>query len=121
MGLDYKFEGDLPSPRLMLHCRELRVPLQQGLVEAVSPTSLEDHLEVVDGGEVSNSEYALADEQVDGLTRQQDAPNSWQSFAGGLSEHILDDTHWDMPMKLRTTWSTIRTRGPRYTHCKVRG
>lgn len=113
--LDFCFDQDLQADRLMLHCRYLRVPLRSGIVEVVTPRPFQGLLGASDeaaltcdeeleraghsgAGAARNTRASvggiLAAEEVGGLTNQ--CPDgAWEKFAGGLSEAIFDDTHWD--------------------------
>lgn len=111
--LDWRFDTSAPqTPRLMLHCQELRVPLRQGSVSAFAPDALNQLLDVHKAEEGSGRSFdrqqsmpRLADVEVKGLDDDGHvSPNPWVNFCGGLSEGAVSDTHWDAPLRMRPIW-----------------
>lgn len=104
--LDFCFERPVEAPRLMLHCVQLRVPSIERPVDRDADITASDTLTpMLDVGSITPDAQCAQDEQdsmslmsdaaVAGSTRKLRALDCWDSFAGGLADGILDDSHWD--------------------------
>lgn len=126
--LYFRYERPLTSPRIMLHCWQMYINFREGSHHAISPDRCRSAMDTCRGKETSETGIAhqqlnihnavtnnsvsdpksVAHHDVTGLTAVHTDEGMWGTFAGGISAQIVDDTHWDFPLKTR------RIKGPPY-------
>lgn len=86
--LDWRYEGNLPAPRLMAHRSQIRLPLRSGVVQVAASRSLESVLQTEPDSTVY--EPQLLEHRI-----ARRSAGAWEKFAGGLNPAFVDDTPWD--------------------------
>lgn len=118
--LDWRFDQPIDdAPRLMLHSWQIRIPFSFGEVAVLAVDPLSQMLRSADSefpclagqrtvslSGVSSREGTalLGDDLTASFKKDRQASTVWQDFGGGLSERVIDDTHWDHPRPARAVF-----------------